>query len=783
MNQSALACLALLPMVAACAAPDPSRVQQVAAMLEARPTGVGVPADDRGAWAELAAMPGFAGVVKRAEDAMNTPLPEQPDELYLQFSKTGDRNNWQRVAGQRRGRIDDLTLGECLEDQGRFLPALRETIVALCAEPTWVMPAHDGKLTNFKGEAIDIDLASSAVGWNLATVDWLLGDRLGAETRQLIREHVMRRVIEPYRAMASDQQPRNWWMTTTNNWNAVCLAGVTGAALAVLPDRDDRAFFVVAAEDYSKNFLKGFTPDGYCSEGIGYWNYGYGHYLLLAETIAQATSGGVELQLRPEALAPATFGSRTEIDHNVFPAFADCGLGSRPSARYMAFLERKLGLAAHPALRQEIAGPSGSLFEVCLLSFPNTATAAPDPTHEAEGIGLRSWFNDAGILLCRPADTAATRMAVGLKGGHNGEHHNHNDVGSYVVVVGKVAVLLDPGSETYTARTFSSRRYESKLLNSYGHPVPVVAGKLQKPGAAAKGEVLASEFSDQRDLYRISLASCYEVPELTKLDREWVYDRAGEGSLTVTDTVAYSSPQAFETALITLGGWRETGPQQLLAWDYDEAVEVTIDTGGLPYELATEQIVENAQAKPYRLGIKLSQPVTTATVKVSIKPHTFAGGDGAATIIKNGDFKLGNFAWQFDAMSTLVPDPTGGPGQALRIADESKETGSNINSARFDLAGGTAYELRGKVYGPGQPDGVGLYLRMYDAKDAKVSAVDARGWDQPVGSVGASKEGWQTFAFRFVTPPTCTSANLWIHTYNGGAVTACLTDLRIVPVE
>jgi hypothetical protein len=234
--------------------------------------------------------------------------------------------------------------------------------------------------------------------------------------------------------------------------------------------------------------------------------------------------------------------------------------------------------------------------------------------------------------------------------------------------------------------------------------------------------------------------------------------------------------------MLTLGGWRESGPNQMLAWDFDEAVDVNIDTGGQPYELVTDQIIENARAKPYRLGIKLKQPVSQATITVTIKPHVFTGADGD-TFIKNGDFAMDNFAWQLDGMGSVVADPLGGQGKALKVTDESKEAGSNINSARFDLPGGKTYELRGKVYGPGQPDGVGLYLRMYDADDQKVSKVDERGWDQPVGSVGKSGDGWQPFAFRFDAPANCVSANLWIHSYNGGAVTACVTDLRIVLVE
>ena len=84
---------------------------------------------------------------------------------------------------------------------------------------------------------------------------------------------------------------RAWWLSSTNNWNAVCLAGVTGAALATVESRRDRAFFAAAAEENIQSYLRGFTPDGYCSEGVGYWNYGFGHYMMLAETLRQASGG------------------------------------------------------------------------------------------------------------------------------------------------------------------------------------------------------------------------------------------------------------------------------------------------------------------------------------------------------------------------------------------------------------------------------------------------------------------------------------------------------------
>jgi len=45
-------------------------------------------------------------------------------------------------------------------------------------------------------------------------------------------------------------------------------------------------------------------------------------------------------------------------------------------------------------------------------------------------------------------------------------------------------------NDVYPARTFSSRRYESDVLNSFGHPAPLVNGKLQKTGRQASGRLI-----------------------------------------------------------------------------------------------------------------------------------------------------------------------------------------------------------------------------------------------------------------------------------------------------
>ncbi len=601
---------------------DQNRIKEIAEMLDEKPAGFGRPITDRGAWEKLSKNDSFKSVISEAEKLLREPIPEQPDDLYLDYSRTGNRTRWQRVSGRRRGRISTLALAECIENKGRFIPACEKIVQAICFERTWVMPAHDRGLSNFKGTSIDIDLGSSMLAWSLATADYLLADKLSPDTRRLIRDNLEKRIFKPYEDMVQGERQKNWWMTTTNNWNAVCLGGVTGSALAVIESPQRRALFIAAAEEYSKNFLKGFTPDGYCSEGLGYWNYGFGYYIMLSETIYQSTSGKVDLLRDPKLKQVASFGSNIEILNNVYPAFADCSVRAKPSSHIMYFVSRRFGFGFRGWEKIDPVSSSGGLYHSMMYSFPNSASQTPPAKIASKGPGIRSWFDDAGVLICRPKPSSSSHLAVALKGGHNAEHHNHNDVGSFIVVLGDNPLLLDPGGEVYTARTFSGRRYESNVLNSYGHPVPIVTGKLQRTGSRARGRVVSKTLTDNTDTLVLDISSAYVVPELEKLERKYVYSRLGAGSLHVTDEVEFSKPCEFGTAIITFSDWKQTSPSTLVVYDSEEALRVEIKVSGVDFEIQPETIEEDVSArkKPTRLGINLKKPITNSIVSLTITP-------------------------------------------------------------------------------------------------------------------------------------------------------------------
>lgn len=625
---AAVSCLSPVRLPAAAesdGSPDPQRTREVAQMLPEKPRGAGPTISDRRAWEAVAKAPGFQDVVRRAEQLAKEPIPELPDDLYLDYSRTGNRNRYQRVLSARHARLPALVLAECLENRGRFLAAIEASLRAILAEKTWVLPAHDGGLANFRGKVVEIDLVAAATGANVATAAWWLGDRLRPETRKLVHDELQRRIFVPFEGMVREGKPRMWWLTTTNNWNAVCLAGVTGAAAAAIECRQRRAFVVASAEKYVQNFLDGFTPDGYCSEGMGYWNYGFGNFMVLAENLHQSTGGKIDLWKNPKVIEIARFGRRLEILPGVYPAFADCHLDPHPDVRIMAFVSRSYGFGWKVEEERGLLlapGPSSDLLEFGLMGFANSATREAAKPAAAAGSDrpLRDWFAQAGILICRPAGGNPGGMGVALKGGHNAEHHNHNDVGSFVVALGGKTPLVDPGSEVYTARTFSGRRYQSKVLNSFGHPVPRVAGQLQRTGRQAAARVVKTDFTDQADTLVLDIRPAYEVKQLKNLQRTFVFSRQGRGSLTVLDEVEFTSPQSFETALITFLPWKQTGSGRLVVGKGAEAVRVEISADASPLEIKTEEIHEDLPGGriPTRLGIGLAGPVSKGAVRVTI---------------------------------------------------------------------------------------------------------------------------------------------------------------------
>ena len=504
--------------------------------------------------------------------------------------------------------LRDLVLAECLDDRGRFLPTLVTVLRSHLAEPCWVLPAHDADLSVFRQQRRYVDLRAAMLGANLAQTLWLLGDRLPADLRAEVAAAVRQRVLDPVRASFASGKG-HWWLTGTNNWNAVCLSGVVSAALTLSADPQERATFLAAAERYGINSITGYRQDGYNDEGAGYHSFGFGHLVLLRERVLAGSGGAVDLFKIPKVAQVARFGSAYQLTGGLTPTFADSRAGLKVNATLNAFVDAIFGGPA------PTGGLGSGLCESLLTPTPVTGaatTAAADP--------LRSYWASVGVLVARPGPQATTRLAVAIKAGGNSSH-SHNDIGSYCLSLGDVLMAGDPGGPgSYRADTFGPKRLTKyRLLNSFGHPVPEIAGQGQVDATKVRPQVLETAFSPAKDVIRMDLTTAYAQPAVTRVERTCTYERQGAGRVVIADTLAARQPVTFASAFTTRATIEEL-PDGLRLTSGKERLRVTV-TASRPVTII-RTVIEELDAPPFtRLAFVLAGEGTDATCTVTCTPE------------------------------------------------------------------------------------------------------------------------------------------------------------------
>ena len=529
----------------------------------------------------------------RAEDLLKMPIPETSDELYGEYWTSGNRTHYQKRSFARLKNLNALVKAEASEKQGRYLARIADYLRAICDMKSWVWPAHDwsdGGRGTFRGTWLTTDLFCSEMGANLACVLRAVGDRLDPALVVRIKAECERRVLAPVRRDAGhflgpgmcDQSvntTQHWWINCGSNWNSVCWDNVVCCALGILDDPLERAQFVAWADQAAERYLNdGFAEDGYCSEGMGYWNYGFGHHLQTGLLLDKSTEGKFGFFRRPKQKLAAAYARAYTLREGASPAFAD-GNGAA-SPQFLALVDRY---------------------------WPDLPKALPP----------QSEFPSGQVWLFRDPDG----VSVAFKGGHNDELHNHNDVGSYYVMFGDRFVSGDAGGEEYSARTFSPRRYDSKVISSYGHPVPVVGGKLQSLGRSAAAKLVAKNLDGAVQSVVLDLTAAYDVPTLKRLARTFAYDRKAK-TFTVTDKVEFTEPTAFESPFNTYlaeanPSCRVNSGQVKIGWNVRP--EITVKGGA--YELVEEDIENPRRISPHRVAVQFKNPVRSAEVTMTYRFH------------------------------------------------------------------------------------------------------------------------------------------------------------------
>lgn len=597
--------------------PSAARIKEIAAALPAKARGIGPTIADRAIWDELGANAEWKEkAIARGVRFMNEPIPVVAPEAYEASVKSGDRKI-DPITNQRRFRLVTFVVAEGLENKGRFIPVIEKEVAAICEEPSWILSAHVQFSTGRN------DLGTAMTAWNLATVDTMLGDKLSAGLRKTIRDRVRDRLLNFYLDEIRGKTKLEWWATDANNWNAVVHGGIVGAALALDDSVAERAEIIAAAELGTQFYIKSFPSDGYSPEGMGYWKYGFGHYVLLSEAVYVSTGGKINFYDRDNIRNVAQFPRRFEMSSGLYPSFGDALFLEVPAPWLGHIIDRRYGLEDGTP-RTLTPDPTFSAFLYsygAILGFDSKAP--PIITKGAtvpRGHRVRDWFEKSQIYIGRSTAPSPDALNIAIKGDNNGVSHGHNDLGTFVVSRGGLPVLVDPGVTNYNSVTMGPKAFEYQIKGSYGHSVPLVAGQWQKRGSQFASTVKEQRFTDAADSLTFDLAAGYGQESVKELTRRFDFSRTGNGALTITDHVAFTSPQAFGTALLTYGVGKEESPGVWIVTYKGQSVRAEITTSGNQAFTVTDEVLKDKsrEGDARRLGINLTEPTSDATITIKV---------------------------------------------------------------------------------------------------------------------------------------------------------------------
>ena len=156
-----------------------------------------------------------------------------------------------------------------------------------------------------------------------------------------------------------------------------------------------------------------------------------------------------------------------------------------------------------------------------------------------------------GFAAARQRAGTADGLFVSVKAGHNGQNHNHLDLGAIEIAVDGVPAVVDAGRPIYDGRTFSERRYELWPMRSEWHSTLRPRGLDQEPGERWTATLDGGD-DGARATWHVDLSRAYPLADDERLDREVTLDRA-TATVSVRDRWRLDGGQETSAVLILHG--------------------------------------------------------------------------------------------------------------------------------------------------------------------------------------------------------------------------------------
>jgi hypothetical protein len=158
------------------------------------------------------------------------------------------------------------------------------------------------------------------------------------------------------------------------------------------------------------------------------------------------------------------------------------------------------------------------------------------------------------------------------------ESHNHNDVGNFVLYVDGMPAIIDIGSGTYTAQTFSKDRYKIWNMQSQWHNTPTINGVQQHDGPAYVSHNVKFTKSANGGEFEADIAGAYpKEANVKSWIRKFTFDRTAN-TLSLKETFELSKfVEPFKVHFITILDETHTTDGQITLKDKNVSLYMHFD--------------------------------------------------------------------------------------------------------------------------------------------------------------------------------------------------------------
>ncbi|PMC38045.1 hypothetical protein CJ195_10680 [Bacillus sp. UMB0899] len=477
---------------------------------------------------------------EEAERLLQNPMKELTFQEFTIFRETGSRLEYEKSYFAKRRRLNTFALMTLLEPtEPVYLSELQETIWSICNEYTWCLPAHlknspemdvqleDTFLQTIKNPHYSIDLFAAETAFALSEINHMLDHVLDPLIQKRVKQEVYRRVLEPFQHQSFE------WEKSTHNWAAVCAGSIGAAALYVVNNHHMLSSILDRVLQAMSYYLKGFNEDGACMEGYGYWQYGFGFYVYFSDLLKINTYGEIDLFQLEKVHQIATFQQKCFIYKNQVVNFSDStekGSVFLGLSHYLKDVFPKLEVP-ETELRAAYTDDHCSRWAPAfrnLIWFDENKAGKPwgNATY---------YLKDSQWFISRHNE-----YVFASKGGHNDEPHNHNDVGHFILQAKGETFLKDLGSGMYCEGYFNQERYTFLCNGSQGHSVPIINHQFQSEGASCHASAINFVTSQEEDVLEMDLAGAYEVGNLERLSRKFIWKKKNIPEMILSDTYSFT---------------------------------------------------------------------------------------------------------------------------------------------------------------------------------------------------------------------------------------------------